>query len=419
MGADGIERFRRSDELKRLATLRNVMTMQSALIRGDDEVVLEGPESFHEDNILKRVRKLPSNVKRGMQYAKWWRPTQTTYLVEDGWDRGLKRGRQLTSVPVLVPEGRTWDGLKLHWIKVLGTEGSGIVTLWEAVFENGERVKVVIKMAIGGNVYFDSRRKLGWHQRYGRSRHTVQALDLPMMVAKRRLPQTVGSDGKPELPFLYNPEPFNDAKLNVLTLEHMDQGSLYEMMVLASRKGIRFSNKVLWEMWECLVRAVGSVAYEPAMSKEPMAFEECLDDIKNRIACIPIDSSTYDVHFDLDEHNVLLHSNDETHSCGPVLKFHSFGAFSHDMRECWQTWNYKHYLAARQMPRINRALPEQIHEEWDTFESRKPPKASFFSGNSATDIDRSVVAGSYGSWCNIYLIASLVSSSCIGSSQAD
>ncbi|PHH67108.1 hypothetical protein CDD81_4503 [Ophiocordyceps australis] len=410
MGADDVEELKRSKEMQRLVTLRNVMTMQSALIRGDDKVVLEGPENISKDKVLKRVRKLPSDLKRGMPYARWWRPRRVAYPGEHGWKRSLQRGRQPACVPALIPQGRTWDGLKLHWIKVLGTGGSGIATLWEAVFENGERLKVVIKMAIDDSVYFDSRRQLGWHQRYGRSRHTVRALDLPMMIAMRRMPPTVGSDAKFQLPSLYKPESFNDARLNVLTLEYMDQGSLYEMMVLASRKGIRFSNKVLWEMWECLVRAVGSVAYEPVMPKESMPFEDCVDDFENRSIRIPVNFHTYDVHFDLDEHNVLLHSNDQVHSCGPVLKLHDFGAFSHNMRECWQTWNYKDYLAARQMPKINRALPEQIHENWDGFESNKPPKPSFFSFDNITDNDKSSLAGIYGPWSNVYLIGSLMES---------
>jgi hypothetical protein len=135
-----------------------------------------------------------------------------------------------------------WDGFRLEWVKVLGQGGFGMATLWNAIFEDQSIAKIVIKIPTRVNADFDS--ELDWHLRYGGASHVTQSLNLQEMAdnVRRRINRDHMIGRGPR---------FEQTDLNILVLEYAEHGSLYEMMSKASYFGISFSNKVLWEIWEC------------------------------------------------------------------------------------------------------------------------------------------------------------------------
>lgn len=297
-----------------------------------------------------------------------------------------------------------WDGFRLEWIRVLGQGGFGMATLWHVIFEDQSSIKVVIKIPVRANADFDS--ELDWHLRYGGASHVTQALDIQAMAdsVRRRINRGHMIDRGPR---------FVQTNMDVLVLEYAERGSLYEMMAKASYFGTRFSNKVLWEIWECLVKGVVSTALQPDAAQRwgPEGLDkvlDSLDDVRNidellRI-CTLIDS--HDVHFDLEEQNILI-SEDAQHSHHPIFKLHDFGDFSHRMRECWQQWEEGDYWKVRRCPKSNRTPPETISKEWDKIDLSNPGPVSRFTGESF-DAQHNEVAGRYGTWTNIFTIAKIM-----------
>lgn len=217
-----------------LTLARNVFATQSALLRGDRVVTLHNtsrllPEHYNKVRVPYAPQDMPQDRPFEWPFGDQYRDprsSDTTYplRVDDFID--------------LIE----WDGFRLEWIKVLGEGGFGMATLWDAIFEDNSRIKVVIKIPVRVNADFDH--ELDWHLRYGGASHVSQSLDLQTMAdnVRRRIGRSYMMGRGPR---------FVQTDMSVLVLEYAERGSLYEMMTKASYFDVNFSNKVLWEIWEC------------------------------------------------------------------------------------------------------------------------------------------------------------------------
>ncbi|KAL7939167.1 hypothetical protein V8C35DRAFT_1914 [Trichoderma chlorosporum] len=379
-----------------LTPVRNVSAIRSALLRGDRVVTLHNTSRIlpeHVDTI--RVPYHPRDRQHD-QLFEW--PFGDQY--SDSRSSHSYQPRQVGQFIDLLE----WDGFRLEWIRVLGQGGFGIATLWHVIFEDQSHIKVVIKIPVRANADFDS--ELDWHLRYGGASHVTQSLDIQAMAdsVRRRINRghMIGRGAR-----------FVQTHMDVLVLEYAERGSLYEMMAKASYFNTRFSNKVLWEIWECLVKGVISVALQPDAAQRwgPEGLDKVLDSLDDahnsdeilRI-CTLIDS--HDVHFDLEEQNILI-SEDAQHSHQPIFKLHDFGDFSKKMRECWQHWKEADYWKVRKCPKSNRTPPETISRDWDKIDLSNPGPVSRFTGESF-EPPHNEVAGRYGTWTNIFMIAKIM-----------
>ncbi|KAK4064027.1 uncharacterized protein Triagg1_9183 [Trichoderma aggressivum f. europaeum] len=379
-----------------LTPTRNIAAIRSALLRGDRVVTLHNTSRIlreHARNI--RVPYHPRHMQHD-QLFEW--PFGDQYQ-----DSRSSHSAQPQQVGEFI-ELLEWDGFRLEWIRVLGQGGFGMATLWHVIFEDQSSIKVVIKIPVRANADFDS--ELDWHLRYGGASHVTQALDIQAMADSVRRRINRGH-------MINRGARFVQTNMDVLVLEYAERGSLYDMMAKTSYFGIRFSDKVLWEIWECLVKGVVSTAFQPDAARRwgPDGLDkvlDSLDDVRNmnellRI-CTLIDS--HDVHFDLEEQNILI-SEDAQHSHHPIFKLHDFGDFSHRMQECWQHWEEGDYWKVRRCPKSNRIPPETISKEWDKIDLSNPGPVSRFTGE-VFDAQHNEVAGRYGTWTNIFTIAKIM-----------
>jgi hypothetical protein len=128
-------------------------------------------------------------------------------------------------------------GFRLHWKKVIGKGGFGLITLWEVEFEDGHREDVVFKMPKepSENVY----RELRWHDRYSMAAAIVQARDLVEEAEDHKL------NGR-----FARGEVFDPKKENILVLEYMNRGSLHSVLQKAAMRNSMFPSTALWQLWQ-------------------------------------------------------------------------------------------------------------------------------------------------------------------------
>ncbi|UKZ90323.1 uncharacterized protein TrAFT101_005345 [Trichoderma asperellum] len=281
-----------------------------------------------------------------------------------------------------------------------------MATLWNAIFDDQSSMKVVIKIPIRANGTFEG--ELDWHLRYRGASHITQSLDLQEIADNVRRRINRGH-------IINRGVRFYQKDLDILVLEYAEHGCLFDIMSKASYFGVRFSNKVLWEIWECLVKGVVSVALQPESVKRwsPNSLDMVLNSLDNpqninellRLSTL-IDS--HDVHFDLEEQNILI-AEDGHHSHHPILKFHDFGHYSHKMRECWDRWDHYDYWKARRCPKNNRTPPETISEDWDKVDLSSPGSVLQYTGDTFGP-EKNEVAGRYGTWTNVFTIGKIMES---------
>lgn len=216
--------------------IRNLLTIQAALLRGDKHVTLHNASRV-TDLDAQRLR-----VPYHPRHRAHDRPYECLFGIRASSSSSSSGG---TTQPKRVQdfiEMLNWDGFRLEWVKVLGEGGFGMATLWDAIFEDGSSVKAVIKIPVRANTNFD--REMEWHLRYAGASHVTQALDLQAMADNVRRKMNRGY-------MINRGARFIPSDLDVLVLEYADRGSMFDLMNRASHFNIVFSNKVLWEIWEC------------------------------------------------------------------------------------------------------------------------------------------------------------------------
>lgn len=237
----------------RLKDLRNKLAARHALMRGETRVTLlwdDKPSISLINYVRERVAyddDAGPQFSFGPGYGHFWNP---------------RRGMVTEAVPDLLPRQlarkwpgeTTWDGFRLRMRKILGQGGFGVASLWEAVFEDGKKRRVVLKMPLPGRGEIQD--ELSWHERYFGASHVVQAIDLNRIVERKRA--VAGSASRERI----RGERFCCQRLNVLVLEYVKYGTFFDLMARASYYRTNFNNKVLWQIWDCR-------EYRPLTSNSP------------------------------------------------------------------------------------------------------------------------------------------------------
>lgn len=213
---------------------KNYLAVQSALIRGDSHVTLDNTSRIlsHDcDTFALPYEHL--DMPQGQEFE---------YPFADDYSESRSNNTDQPSIVGDYIELFNWDGFRLEWIKVLGQGGFGMATLWNVIFDDESSMKAVIKIPIHMNGTF--RDELDWHLRYRGASHVTQSLDLQEIADnfRRRMNRE----------YLINRGiRFDQKQLNILVLEYAEHGCLFDIMSKASYFDVHFSNKVLWEIWEC------------------------------------------------------------------------------------------------------------------------------------------------------------------------
>lgn len=411
---------KRGVESPGLNKFRNNYNWVSACIRGERSVFLNRPVCEDSSGIF---ADLPLSACYGEnqeivdrlhlwtglsidEERDWdWKPAQ-------GPEQLLKRNPEMpTEVQSRSLENR-FRGFRLHWKKVIGKGGFGLITLWEVEFEDGHREDVVFKMPKepSENIY----RELRWHDRYRMASVILQARDLAEEAEDHKL------NGR-----FARGEVFDPRKENILVLEYMNRGSLHSVLQNVAIKNRMFPSTALWQLWQfckylcplsppslmfanchlplIVVIGVAEVAYQPVLrrrfgqslvdglAKNMFAGPEQLERFFAHLEELPI---SHDVHFDLEETNsrfnfsgpqpsavkvltreiaVLVTQDEETnikfkvsildsrsiiHVMLICVQLHDFGpSWSKQMREKWETWPQEHYWAMRGPVKPRKHLP--------------------------------------------------------------
>ncbi|KAJ4311404.1 hypothetical protein N0V84_010457 [Fusarium piperis] len=381
----------------RLLHLRNEMALQSAIIRGDTEVLLHNYLIVLEE-YWKRIRH--SNLRLNKRYNFRYSKTRLESRIPEHLDAATAR-RGIDDVQ--------WKGFRFEFIKILAVGGHGYVSLWRVWFEDGSSKKVVIKRDLRG--YFAVDDESYFHLRYAGAEHTSQVLDLH---AEAMEIQDQVRLRNPLARLRYrNGAYFNARSLKLIVFEYMDHGDLYHVLTLAGHNKVQFLDRTLWGIWECLVRGVAAVAYVPSFLAMYRNFDKELQTamdtnrLEHFLAQLENIQQSHDVHLDLEELNVLAGTAD-SHPYQPIFKLHDLGAYSWTMSDCWKSWDDCKYWQMRKPCKIHRVAPEQVHQDWDQLRTDGTVNmdGSQFAGEDLTQGHR--IAGRFGTWTNIFLIGKVM-----------
>ncbi|KAH6617373.1 hypothetical protein F5144DRAFT_624109 [Chaetomium tenue] len=150
---------------------------------------------------------------------------------------------------------------------------------------------------------------------------------------------------------------------NIMLLEYFPRGSLYKAICTAVSKDVEFPNRVLWQMFHCLIKACIAMAYPPKSygytykGQQPPFSERAPDDRykeKERF-----------IHWDIDPQNILVGGNEpgSDHPLVPALKLADFGVATLLTGEDLLRSDYM--LALRDSAKRSYCTPEQFTQEWD------------------------------------------------------
>ncbi|KAK4148579.1 kinase-like domain-containing protein [Chaetomidium leptoderma] len=320
-------------------------------------------------------------------------------LPRRGWFRGLQRQlgrlRQLRygGRPNSIGHGFNRDDAKaarrrlqaraaphdLRLERTLGWGGIGIATLFSRrILGKTRRDYFVAKCNIADDEDDELREEKARQQKYKGALHIVQTRDFP--------PVPPGGNARKRVV----PKPPRPSLDGVMFLEYLPRGSLHKLICAARDNNSPFPNRVVWSIFECLIKACVAMEYPPSSD----GTLQCKRDAAGNIAVpvserIPPDLQTrYDqavndgtwkdegetpggeglVHFDIDPQNCLLGSlgvgpSHDRHTSFPVVKIGDFGNAANitkaflDSRELM--WEY------RKLAKFNFFTPEQFTQEWD------------------------------------------------------
>ncbi|KAF5657854.1 hypothetical protein FHETE_10185 [Fusarium heterosporum] len=384
---------------------RNVLAIQSAIIRGDPTVTLYNWTSI-TPGIWDLVQRNLENVERiDIQRFNIFGPSgpndPQNLLAGDARDAiGFEK----------------WAGLRFQFEKVLATGGHGYVSLWNILFDDNSSRKVVIKKALSSA--FVPEKESAFHLRYSRADHTTQIIDLnyEAKLVHKKMRET---DPLAESKIRKGTE-WNATNLRCVVFEYAPYGDVYRLMEEVGQKKAQFTNQVLWGIWECFVLGVATVAYTPSLTHARTSFERELDKAKandNLRGFLDYVTNSWniehDVHLDMEALNVLV-GTAPSHPQQPTFKMHDLGAWSFKMTSLWKTLREKDIWRMRGPVKIHGLTPEQISREWDDLplSLNRTKTRELFAGEDFSK--GNICAGRFGVWTNIFLIARVMESMMTG-----
>ncbi|KFA74085.1 hypothetical protein S40288_03820 [Stachybotrys chartarum IBT 40288] len=380
----------------KLQDIRNFVTIQSAILRGEEDVTLLNADRI-PDNLIRSLRvpwSLAHNVES--EYSPPWAE----------WHDSSARGPRAHPSNGYFREFKkhnTFAHLDLKYQGILGQGGFGFVTRWRATFADGTGLDFALKSGPNFDLTYNAAGERWWHDRYKGATHTVQTVDLEAIAAEKRERAGVGR--------AQGVESFNPLRYNALFLEFADQGDFESIVAKIHHDGILVTNRIAWHIWENLVTGLASMAWIPSYAGQSPDFDRCValaqegedDHLQNIFWSV---NPEHDVHFDMDESNILV-AYDSTRKA-PILKFHDFSdEWSVEMKRQWGRWPNSRYWDARYIGKIHRFAPEQVHQDWDKVTpNRDGPPCPSFAGENFESGER--VAGRYGTWTNIFVTAKIM-----------
>ncbi|KAK4446599.1 hypothetical protein QBC34DRAFT_149582 [Podospora aff. communis PSN243] len=294
-----------------------------------------------------------------------------------------------------------------HFVKLLGWGGCGVAALYEyeplpgTVGSLGEKPKVVVKLDIGGAGAIPY--ELINHKKTAGAMHVIQQVKLvqplesvaptPARIAAGLLPSY--EDGLKAWEERKS-QKFFDSAANILFIEFMRGGRLYDYIIKADQSGAAFPELVMWRILECLFRGVVGMAFSretrfPAEKGQPppeniTLYKETFEDMPP-LRQLP-DNETF-IHFDIDPLNILVADFDGgDHQVAPMIKIADLGIgewFSSKMTVL-KNWKMRH------CGKVLYLTPEQTSHQWDYCRTTPAQEGHSTGGN-------------YNWWTNMYQVA--------------
>lgn len=188
-----------------------------------------------------------------------------------------------------------------------------------------------------------------------------------------------------------------------LILEMMRRGGLESWIGRMSLLGQALPEKVLWLIFDCLLKAALALAYPPRFQ------EELYNSTHRHLGKYPINEilppSEYEmspdlVHFDLDATNLFVgdfadNDSDITHTMVPIIKLADFGMTTFMRNAMRNDPKLMHISRPRGKYWLGWLLPEQFTEEWDYI-------TGFLPAEETDPEKKSSIAGKYSYKTNLY-----------------
>ena len=219
-----------------LVPLRNNYTWISGCLRGERNVVLHVPRDQpnrilpEDDRIERELNLFPGGSLGSKQNVPFW---YSEWVPEDI----MQEKRDMTEEVMSKSLETGFRGFRLHWKKIVGQGGFGLITLWEAEFEDGHREDIIIKMGLHADMDFFE--ESSWHDRYSMASRIVQTRDLAAMATQHQRAKRFARG-----------QVFSANQEKVLVMENMRLGSLYSILQKAAIIQRHFPSNALWQLWE-------------------------------------------------------------------------------------------------------------------------------------------------------------------------
>lgn len=212
---------------------RNFFAVQYAYVRGERDLVL------HNDPMIERrldLEKMHAPHAGNDVSLHFTYPRQ--FL-----DPNQARLGVLQDPVVGAILGQRWKGFELRWKKLLRKGGNGLATLWEAEFEDGFRLPMVIKMDLDPNSAAEFLKEIKWHDRYKNASHITQRLDLETHAQQHRTDGRFDNRLDLERQIRAQAQP-------ILILEYAQHGNLRDLLSNIETHKIRPTSAAFWQIWE-------------------------------------------------------------------------------------------------------------------------------------------------------------------------
>ncbi|ROV96941.1 hypothetical protein VSDG_04127 [Cytospora chrysosperma] len=298
---------------------------------------------------------------------------------------------------------------RLFFSRCLGWGGQSFASLWTWQNAAGRRRRAVLKNAIGAGRLRRSNQdtiddERGLLRLLARARHIIQRFNVANLLGAQETGKI-------------------DDQRGILWLEWAKKGDLDGILSAAGtavnrrNRPRRAANtdhlppEVVWQIFDCLVKACISMAYPPRLQAGPNQDNQFVEDGPPLPEAVPPAANPgrnqHDiVHLDIDPNNVFVAGYDGDHRDAPVFKIADLGASDtvsgtrvddtlpfYDTTQKW-IWDM------RSKGKQGYFLPEQFTSAWDRVNLYSDPFTDGITrvGNTAD------VAANYGAWSNIWQI---------------
>ncbi|EAQ84579.1 predicted protein [Chaetomium globosum CBS 148.51] len=192
-------------------------------------------------------------IKRGNLRSRFARYTSL--------DRDTKDRRRMQKPTIAAARRRLRTQLlsrRLHWSRDLGWGGFGLASLfhYKSDCPPHEKKYLVAKCNLASRRNADDMLMTEKHttDRFKHAMHIVQLAEPPAVVETRRSNRVRKRRGLPVLGDGGSGWAPNELDIeNIMLLEYFPRGSLYKAICTAVSKDVEFPNRVLWQMFHCLL----------------------------------------------------------------------------------------------------------------------------------------------------------------------